>query len=123
MNPSSVGGPSGQKQQWDHKMRMWKIFVVALAALSMAALSAPTLAKGPSANGQVHSNKGGAVRGLDRANAVAGTHGQAGRANAASHHSGIQGSNKGGAVRGLDRANTVAGSHGQVGRVNAANHH
>ena len=123
MNPSSVGDPSGQKQQWGQKMRMRKMFVVAFAALSMVALSAPSFAKGPSANGQAHSNKGGAVRGLDRANTVAGVHGQAGRANAASHHSGIQGSNKGGAVRGLDRANTVAGSHGQSGRTNAANHH
>jgi len=31
------------------------------------------------------SNKGGAVRGLDRANEVAGEHGESGRANAAGH--------------------------------------
>lgn len=104
-------------------MRLSKALAIALLALSASVLSAPGFAKGPSATGQQHSNKGGALRGLDRANSVAGTHGQAGRTNAANHHSGVQGSNKGGALRGLDRANQVAGSHGQAGRTNAANHH
>lgn len=104
-------------------MRMSKAFLMAIAGLFTVISIAPSFAKGPSTTGQEHSNKGGAVRGLDRANAVAGTHGQAGRTNAANHHSGQQGSNKGGAVRGLDRANAVAGTHGQAGRTNAASHH
>jgi len=33
-----------------------------------------------------HGNKGGAERGLDRANEVAGEHGEEGRENASSHH-------------------------------------
>jgi hypothetical protein len=33
-----------------------------------------------------HSNKGGAERGLDRANEVAGEHGEEGRENASKHH-------------------------------------
>lgn len=63
-----------------------KFLLIALIALFAAAPLAPTLAKGPSATGLQHSNKGGALRGLDRANQVAGVHGQAGRANAAAHH-------------------------------------
>lgn len=39
------------------------------------------------ASDNLHSNKGGALRGLDRANEVAGSHGQAGRDNAFAHHS------------------------------------
>ena len=67
-------------------MRLSKVLLVALVALFSAASAAPTFAKGPSATGLQHSNKGGAMRGLDRANAVAGVHGQAGRTNAAAHH-------------------------------------
>jgi hypothetical protein len=39
-----------------------------------------------------HSNKGGAERGLTRANQVAGEHGEEGRENASAHHSGDEGS-------------------------------
>ena len=67
-------------------MRVSKLLVVAMEALCTAAWVTPSIAKGPSANGLQHSNKGGALRGLDRANQVAGVHGQAGRTNAASHH-------------------------------------
>jgi len=67
-------------------MRLSKVLVIALAGLFGTATLVPTFAKGPSATGLEHSNKGGALRGLDRANQVAGVHGQAGRANAASHH-------------------------------------
>ena len=35
-----------------------------------------------------HSNKGGELQGLNRANEVAGPHGEEGRENAASHHGG-----------------------------------
>jgi hypothetical protein len=38
-------------------------------------------------SGKPHSNKHGALRGLDRANDVAGSHGQQGRTNAAAHQS------------------------------------
>jgi len=67
-------------------MRLSEVVLVALVTLFGAASVAPALAKGPSATGLQHSNKGGALRGLDRANHVAGVHGQAGRANAAAHH-------------------------------------
>ncbi len=40
-----------------------------------------------SAGDNTHSNKGGAQRGLDRANQVAGSHGEEGRENASAHHS------------------------------------
>ena len=63
-----------------------KILVIVIAAVFATPLATPSFAKGPSANGLQHSNKGGALRGLNRANQVAGVHGQAGRANAASHH-------------------------------------
>ena len=39
-----------------------------------------------------HSNKGGALHGLDRANQVAGSHGEEGRENASAHHSNDAGS-------------------------------
>jgi len=39
------------------------------------------------ASDNTHSNKGGALRGLDRANQVAGSHGEDGRDNASAHHS------------------------------------
>ena len=67
-------------------MRLSKILLVALVALFGAASGAPSFAKGPSTTGLQHSNKGGALRGLARANQVAGVHGEAGRANAAAHH-------------------------------------
>jgi len=67
-------------------MRVSKVLVIAIAATFAVPLATPTFAKGPSANGLQHSNKGGALRGLNRANQVAGVHGQAGRTNAASHH-------------------------------------
>lgn len=67
-------------------MRLSKALLIALVALFGAPSVAPAFAKGPSATGLEHSNKGGALRGLDRANHVAGVHGQAGRANAAAHH-------------------------------------
>jgi len=67
-------------------MRLSKVLLVALAMLFGTASVVATFAKGPSPTGQQHSNKGGALRGLDRANQVAGVHGQAGRANAAAHH-------------------------------------
>jgi len=67
-------------------MRLSKVFLIALVTLFGTASVMPTFAKGPSATGLQHSNKGGALRGLDRANHVAGVHGQAGRANAAAHH-------------------------------------
>ena len=67
-------------------MRLSKILLIAVATLFASASIAPSFAKGPSATGLQHSNKGGALRGLDRANQVAGVHGQAGRANAATHH-------------------------------------
>ena len=67
-------------------MHLSKVLVIALATLVGSASLAPGYAKGPSATGQQHSNKGGALRGLDRANQVAGAHGAAGRANAAAHH-------------------------------------
>jgi hypothetical protein len=38
------------------------------------------------ASHDTHGNKGGAERGLDRANDVAGSHGEEGRENAAAHH-------------------------------------
>jgi hypothetical protein len=37
--------------------------------------------------GAFRSNKGGALRGVDRANQVAGSHGEEGRENASAHHS------------------------------------
>ncbi|MGH7914223.1 MAG: hypothetical protein ACREPW_06190 [Candidatus Binataceae bacterium] len=40
-----------------------------------------------SASDNTHSNKDGATRGLDRANQVAGSHGEKGRENASAHHS------------------------------------
>ena len=68
-------------------MRVSKmVFVLAVAAIFAAPLATPSFAKGPSPTGLQHSNKGGAQRGLNRANQVAGVHGQAGRANALSHH-------------------------------------
>lgn len=67
-------------------MRPSNILLIALVALFGSASWAPTFAKGPSTTGLEHSNKGGALRGLDRANHVAGVHGEAGRANAAAHH-------------------------------------
>ena len=67
-------------------MHVSKVLVIAIAAVfATPLLSTPGFAKGPSPTGLEHSNKGGALRGLDRANHVAGVHGQAGRANAASH--------------------------------------
>jgi hypothetical protein len=39
------------------------------------------------ASDNTHSNKGGAQRGLDRANQTAGSHGEEGRDNASAHHS------------------------------------
>ena len=63
-----------------------KILMIALALMVGTASLEPGYAKGPSATGLQHSNKGGALRGLNRANPVAGVHGQAGRANAAAHH-------------------------------------
>jgi hypothetical protein len=56
------------------------------------------------------SNRGGAVRGLDRADQVAGEHGDKGRDNAEIR------SNKGGKQRGHNRANEVAGQHGDQSR-------
>jgi hypothetical protein len=67
-------------------MRLSKVLLVALAALFGAASVVPTFAKGPSKTGLQHSNKGRALRGLDRANHVAGIHSEAGRTNAAAHH-------------------------------------
>jgi hypothetical protein len=67
-------------------MHLSKILLIALAMLVGTASLVPGYAKGPSTTGQQHSNKGGALRGLDRANQVAGVHGAAGRANAAAHH-------------------------------------
>ena len=67
-------------------MHRSRLFFIALVALFGAAPLAPAVAKGPSTTGLEHSNKGGALRGLDRANHVAGVHGQAGRTNAATHH-------------------------------------
>ena len=67
-------------------MPVLKSLVIAVITLFTATWVGPSLAKGPSATGLEHSNKGGALRGLDRANHVAGVHGQAGRANAAAHH-------------------------------------
>ena len=67
-------------------MRLSKVLLVALVAMFGAASVVPALAKGPSTTGMQHSNKGGALRGLARANHVAGVHGEAGRANAAAHH-------------------------------------
>jgi len=67
-------------------MRVSKMMLIAAAVFSVTTVSAPSFAKGPSTAGLQHSNKGGALRGLDRANSVAGSHGQAGRTNAASHH-------------------------------------
>jgi hypothetical protein len=42
----------------------------------------------PEASGNPHSNKGGELRGLDRADQVAGSHGEEGRENAEAHHTG-----------------------------------
>jgi hypothetical protein len=78
-------------------MRIPKIVLVAMMVVSSVAWSVPSYAKGPSTTGHQNSqrpsfagpqasNKGGALRGLDRANLVAGSHGQAGRTNAATHH-------------------------------------
>lgn len=67
-------------------MHLSKVLVIAFATLVGTGSLAPGYAKGPSATGLQHSNKGGALRGLDRANHVAGIHGAAGRANAAAHH-------------------------------------
>ena len=67
-------------------MRISKVLVIALVALFATPLATPSFAKGPSETGLQHSNKGGALRGLNRANQVAGVHGQAGRTNAANHH-------------------------------------
>lgn len=67
-------------------MRVSKMMLIAAAVFSMVGVSSSSFAKGPSTTGLQHSNKGGALRGLDRANSVAGSHGQAGRTNAASHH-------------------------------------
>ena len=67
-------------------MSLSRILVILVAAMVATPLAAPSFAKGPSSTGLQHSNKGGALRGLNRANQVAGVHGQAGRANAASHH-------------------------------------
>jgi hypothetical protein len=44
------------------------------------------------AGDNTHSNKGGTERGLDRANQVAGSHGEEGRENASAHHSDDTGS-------------------------------
>ncbi len=67
-------------------MHVSKILVIAAAVIFATPLATPSFAKGPSPTGLQHSNKGGALRGLNRANQVAGVHGQAGRTNAASHH-------------------------------------
>ncbi len=67
-------------------MHLSKVLLIAVATLFASASMAPSFAKGPSATGLQHSNKGGALRGLNRANQVSGVHGQAGRANAATHH-------------------------------------
>jgi hypothetical protein len=44
------------------------------------------------ASHSTHGNKGGATRGLDRANDVAGSHGEEGRENASTHHGDDHGS-------------------------------
>jgi hypothetical protein len=86
-------------------MRSSKITFVAAVLASIAWLSAPAFAGhntsthvhghgGTKSHGHkhgaednTHSNKGGAQRGLDRANQVAGSHGEEGRENASAHHS------------------------------------
>ena len=59
------------------------------------------------------SNRGGVVRGLHRADQVAGQHGDRGRDIAETR------SNKAGKQRGLGRANDVAGKHGAQGRAHS----
>ena len=49
------------------------MMLIAAAVFSLTTVSAPSFAKVPSTAGLQHSNKGGALRGLDRANSVAGT--------------------------------------------------
>lgn len=67
-------------------MSVSRVLVIIVAAMFATPLAAPSFAKGSSTTGLQHSNKGRALRGLNRANQVAGVHGQAGRINAASHH-------------------------------------
>ncbi len=55
------------------------------AKVSATSSDAESGETGETLNGS-HSNKGGELRGLNRANAAAGEHGEAGRTNAASTH-------------------------------------
>src|ERR1051326_2392339 len=94
-------------------------FVFCLAAVLCAAGTGPALAAPGSGHGGgpggPHSqgggdNRGGAVRGLDRVDGVAGERGDKGRDIAETR------GNRGGAVRGLERADSAAGEHGDRGR-------
>ncbi len=90
--------------------------VVLIAGALVMALTLPAAAAsrgGPSAGTDKMSNSGGAVRGLHRADQVAGARGDRGRDIAETR------SNKGGKQRGLDRANGVAGKHGAQGRAHS----
>jgi hypothetical protein len=62
---------------------MKKLLFAAAIASSVGVLVVPSFLGVAPAQAKQSSNKGGAVRGLDRANAVAGTHGANGRAKAA----------------------------------------
>ncbi len=102
-------------------MRMQGL-VFSMAAVFFAAMTGPALAGpgghggGPASGGPPlgagnMSDRGGAVRGLDRADRVAGEHGDKGRDIAETR------GNKGGKRRSLDRATDVAGEHGANGRA------
>ena len=94
-------------------------------ALAPGALAHPGGGMGGGMGGPpagIGSNAGGAMHGLDRADVVAGSHGDAGRDSASLRHSAIKTkthSNKHGALHGLTRADAMAGAHGDKGRDNA----
>ncbi len=99
-----------------------RALVFSAAAVCFVAITVPALAGpaghggGPGAGGPPlgtgnMSDRGGAVRGLDRADEVAGEHGDKGRDIAETR------GNKGGKRRGLNRATDVAGEHGADGRA------
>ena len=103
-------------------MILKQIQIAALAATFIAGGSAFAYAQGNSGNTK--------LKGLDRADQVAGEHGAQGRANARVKSGKISStstvglsSSKGnsgeGKLKGLDRADQVAGEHGAKGRANA----
>jgi hypothetical protein len=116
-------------------MTLKQIRIAALAATFIAGGATFAHAQSVNAKGSASANMGNSgdtqMKGLDRADDVAGQHGAQGRANArvkSGHTSSTVGasgsvntkSNSGpNKLKGLNRADEVAGQHGAAGRANA----